>query len=245
MPERPVRAILFDYSHTLADYGDHKPHILSAYQEIERLLTAEAIAEVPGAEHLIEKVARRIDKEIGDSYLREEIEELDLVGIMDSAFRDLGIQLPQPLLWRCVELEHRAIGAVMTVPPATLDTLAELKRRGYQTGLVSNMTLLAPMMRADLDRLGLTPYLDATVFSCETGLRKPDPSIYRFVLDRLDVPPAQAAFVGDRMKEDVRAPRSLGMRGVLTHEFRQEEDPAGEADLIIKRLPELLPWLEG
>jgi FMN phosphatase YigB (HAD superfamily) len=45
-------------------------------------------------------------------------------------------------------------------------------------------------------------------------------------------------FVGDRVREDVQGPKSLGMRAVLTREWRQEDDP-GVADFVIQRLDEL------
>jgi hypothetical protein len=40
------------------------------------------------------------------------------------------------------------------------------------------------------------------------------------------------------VREDVQGPKSLGMRAVLTREFRQEDDP-GVADFVIDRLGEL------
>ena len=40
------------------------------------------------------------------------------------------------------------------------------------------------------------------------------------------------------MREDVQGPKALGMRAVLTREWRQEDDPGG-ADFVIQRLGEL------
>ncbi|TMD41339.1 MAG: hypothetical protein E6I88_07905, partial [Chloroflexi bacterium] len=52
--------------------------------------------------------------------------------------------------------------------------------------------------------------------------------------------PSAALFVGDRVREDVEGPKRLGMRAVLTREWRQEDDP-GVADFVIERLGELSP----
>ena len=47
-------------------------------------------------------------------------------------------------------------------------------------------------------------------------------------------------FVGDRVREDVRGPQLLGMRGVLTHEFRQEDSAGSAPHAVIQDLRELL-----
>ena len=74
--------------------------------------------------------------------------------------------------------------------------------------------------------IGLLDYLPARVYSCEFGMTKPHPSIYRHALDKLDVAPAEAIFVGDKLKVDVVGPQRLGMHGVLVASpFRVESDP--------------------
>lgn len=114
-----------------------------------------------------------------------------------------------------------------------------LRSRGLQVGFVSN-TLTAPeVMRRRLREFELLHHAEVAVFSVEHGVRKPNPEIYRVALRSLAVEPGEVVFVGDRVREDVRGPQSLGMRSVLTHEFRQE-DPADSAPLaVITELEEL------
>jgi len=69
-------------------------------------------------------------------------------------------------------------------------------------------------------------------------VRKPHPEIYADALRKLGVEARRALFVGDRVKEDIQGPKTLGMRAVLTREWRREEDP-GLADFVIQRLGEL------
>ncbi|TMG31944.1 MAG: HAD family hydrolase, partial [Chloroflexi bacterium] len=75
-------------------------------------------------------------------------------------------------------------------------------------------------------------------FSSEVGVRKPHPQIFTDALRKVGVDAARAVFVGDRVREDVQGPQRLGMRAVLTREWRQEDDP-GAADAVIQRLGEL------
>src|SRR5205823_12763065 len=90
-----------------------------------------------------------------------------------------------------------------TVEPELLSTIQTWKGEGYRTGLVSNLTRRADLMRADLQRWGLMDLLDASVFSSEVGVRKPDPRIFREALRRVGTEPAETLFVGDRFYVDV------------------------------------------
>ncbi len=50
---------------------------------------------------------------------------------------------------------------------------------------------------------------------------------------------SEAVFVGDRLLDDVEGARNVGMRTVLTQQFRQEVDPTISADALIQDLAEL------
>lgn len=108
----------------------------------------------------------------------------------------------------CLELlraERESVSAV----PGVRSLLAFLKRRGVKLGLVSN---LASPFREVVRTLGLEPAFDAVAYSCDEGVSKPDPRIYRLVLERLAVAAEDALFVGDNVPNDVRAPAALGLR---------------------------------
>jgi putative hydrolase of the HAD superfamily len=119
-----------------------------------------------------------------------------------------------------------------------------LRSRGLRVGYVSN-TLTAPLLMnsrlADFDLLGQA---EVAVFSVEQGVRKPNPKIYHAALKALNAEPSRTLFIGDRVREDVHGPQAVGMQGILTHEFRQE-DPANSAPLaVIPHLRDLLPLIE-
>jgi HAD superfamily hydrolase (TIGR01549 family) len=91
-----------------------------------------------------------------------------------------------------------------------LPVLAELRRHRLKLGLVSNTS-------RDLEHFvahhGLD--VDAVVSSGRFGKAKPHPSIFEHVLAALEVPPRDAAMVGDSPDDDVEGARSLGMRAFL------------------------------
>ncbi|MBV8985789.1 MAG: HAD family phosphatase [Acidimicrobiia bacterium] len=55
---------------------------------------------------------------------------------------------------------------------------------------------------------------DAVIDSCETGVRKPDPRIYRLALDAVDVDAEAAVFLDDH-PANVAAAEAMGMRGIV------------------------------
>lgn len=130
--------------------------------------------------------------------------------------------------------------------PHAQRVLEELRSRGIKLCIVSNAAFPPKSMRDQLRHHGLFDYFDATVYSSELGVRKPSRAIYEEALRLVEVEPAEAVFIGDRLREDVRGPRQVGIDALLTHEFRREE-PAwwGIEVEILTSLAELPGALEA
>jgi putative hydrolase of the HAD superfamily len=235
----PIEAVLLDYGHTLI-YFDERPHsaLLGAYENVNRLLADTLEREVPAAQLMIEKVSQIVDEEIQRDYAAGRPEEVEIAAIYDAALRAIGLELEPELIERVMELEQEGWLNSVHVGPDVVRTLENLQRQGLRLGLVSNAAYLPRLMKAQVAALGLASYFTGVTFSSEIGVRKPHPAIYQDALAKVGVEPSKALFVGDRVREDVQGPRSLGMRAVLTREFRQEDD-AGAADFVIERLGEL------
>jgi len=91
-----------------------------------------------------------------------------------------------------------------------LPALDELRRAGLKLGLVSNS---ARDVREFARHHSLD--IDAGISSFHHGKTKPHASIFRAVLELLEVEPAEAAMVGDTLEDDVEGALALGMRAVL------------------------------
>src|SRR6202011_4292972 len=89
-------------------------------------------------------------------------------------------------------LEHTYARAAVEVLPSIVDgaaeVLAEVKRRGFRVGLISN-TGRTPgyALREILERLELAPFIDSMVFSNEHGECKPRQSIFEALRNPLGV----------------------------------------------------------
>ncbi len=236
---QPVRGILFDFGHTLVDFQRTQEALHSAYEEIRARIEAVAYMEVPEFLDLVERVAGGVDRLVAESYEQRRMEEVDQAELFRQALSGIGFDLPDDVIEHIVALDHSAYSNSITVEPEVLAALDELRRARYRMGLVSNISLRPDLMRADLERMGLAKYLDAMVFSSEVGLRKPDSRIFQEALDRLGVEPQETVFVGDRLYDDVSGAQAVGMRAVLTRQFRQEDDPDYAPDAVISHLSEL------
>jgi HAD superfamily hydrolase (TIGR01509 family) len=241
---KPVRAILFDFGHTLVDFRRTQEALHEAYEQIRARIEAVAFMEVHELLDLVERVAGGVDRLVAESYEQRRMEELDQVVLFKEALGAIGFDLPPDVIDHIVALDHSAYSNSLAVEPEVLATLDRLRADGKRLGLVSNLTLLPPLVREDLDRMSLGSRLDATVFSSEVGVRKPDPRIFREALERLGSEPAETVFVGDRLYDDISGAQAVGMRAVLTRQFRQEDDPDFEPDAVIEHVTELPEALE-
>jgi putative hydrolase of the HAD superfamily len=241
-----LRAVAFDYGDTLGDLRVAEQRLLETYGEIWRLLEEQAHRDIPEAPDLIQSVTVWVMKEVGASYARHELEELDVLELFERALSGLGLDVPRELAQQIHELEYRAVVSERTVPPENLEALDRLRERGLKLGLVSNAHFLPALMLEDFERLGLAERMDAIVTSSQLGVRKPHPEIFERMLAALDVSAEEALFVGDKLREDVVGPKELGMRAVLTHQFRQEDpsESAVQPDFVIGSLSELVPYVE-
>ena len=90
------------------------------------------------------------------------------------------------------------------------DVLTAIRSAGLQIGLISNS---ARDVREFAQHHGLD--VDAGISSFHHGRTKPHASIFRAVLDLLEVDPPEAVMVGDTIADDIEGALALGMRAIL------------------------------
>jgi putative hydrolase of the HAD superfamily len=94
-----------------------------------------------------------------------------------------------------------------------IEAVQMVRAKGLRTAIVTNN--IREYGDAWRSRLPLDELFDLVVDSCEEGVRKPDPVIFRTALDRLGVSePSRAIFLDD-FAGNVTAARELGMRAIL------------------------------
>ena len=92
------------------------------------------------------------------------------------------------------------------------------KSRGYKIYILSNFSGKA--FRDCADELDYVKKADGAVISYQVGLIKPDPAIYRLLLDKYDIDPKEAVFIDDN-KDNIEAAKQFGLSTIL---FTSRED---------------------
>ena len=100
------------------------------------------------------------------------------------------------------------------------ELLSEIKRfrMAYKTALLSNSNHGVAAQRIGEARLN--ECFDEVIVSAEVGLVKPDPSIYEYTFNKLNVAPSECVFIDDREVLLVTA-RQLGAQTVLYKDLEQ------------------------
>jgi putative hydrolase of the HAD superfamily len=124
----------------------------------------------------------------------------------------LGVQLTDAQLDEVSRIRREVQEAMFTFRPEVEPVLTELRARGLKIGLLSDCTSELP---DTWSRLPVAALVDAAVFSCAEGTRKPDPRLFLTVAANLPADPARCVYVGDGGGRELTGASAVGMRAVL------------------------------
>ena len=226
-PPRP-KAVLFDLFHTLASVP---PPALSGELPISEILGVssevwhrlyyedDVLGRCIGRIHDGIEAMRRVTHAIDPT-----VDEARILAAVESRRRRFELGL--------IEIER-----------PILDALDRLRAAGIRTALVSDAGA------DDVESWHLSPLrtrLDATVFSYQLGIRKPDPRIYAHALDAVGAKAQDTLFVGDGGSDEHRGARAVGMSPVLVTRLVKAywpdkiEERRALADWEFEDVPELV-----
>lgn len=135
--------------------------------------------------------------------LRGEGDFLDVVDAVVPTYADVD---PREL--------YRRLWHDITVSRESLDLVARLREAGYAVHLGTNQhRQRGQHMRTEL---GFDALFDESFYSWELGTKKPEPTYFELVLERIEADPAQVLFVDD-MEVNVEAARAVGLRAEHWH----------------------------
>jgi len=173
------------------------------------------------------------------SHLRgRDFNALDLIGHLSQR---LGHDLTHDQLVELAWQWYEPVSNHATTEPGLQEMLEGFRRGGLKLGLLSNTFVPPQVLDRHLKQENLLDLLAARVYSCELPRRKPHPSAFDMIMERMDLPPTSLMFVGDSFGPDIRGANRVGMISVL-------KDPTGRRrhwrftpDHRIRRLLDLPP----
>lgn len=95
--------------------------------------------------------------------------------------------------------------------PCVEELLRELSSK-YKVAMVSNT--MSDQPRLLLQEANMDHYFDLLVCSRDLGVRKPNPEIFKTVLNKIDAKPSETVHVGDSVEADMYGARDSGITGI-------------------------------
>lgn len=209
-----IKGIIFDLGSTLI----HTEHGLNWPRAFERM-RADLLAHLLAAGYALDpaEFLARFGAKVQEFNQQRQTDwvEYTTTWILSSTLEEL--QAPAP----SAEVLEQAISAFYAYSeglwqpvPGLHPTLQRLSAAGLRLGLISNAADEQNVQRL-IDAFGLRRYFDPIVISAAVGLRKPNPRIFDFVLERWSkMPPAAVVMVGDTLGADILGAQLAGLRSV-------------------------------
>lgn len=227
-----IRAVVFDIYKTLVDIRTDEES-LGPYVFLSQWLSYHGVATDPPtlrlryldlcSEEISGREAPFPDFDIGRVFSRILLDAKQSDLDVDGKSREFA------LLFRMLTTKS------ITVYPGVLELLAALKGK-VRLGIVSNAQRLFTM--PELSKCGLVHFFDAIVLSSDIGVRKPDPKMFRCLLDAIAVPPEEAVFIGDSLFDDVYGAGKVGMKTIwICRESKcadQMSSPPAKPDHVVE-----------
>ncbi len=104
----------------------------------------------------------------------------------------------------------------------------ELKTKGYSVYYLSNFS--EKIERESIAGLAFREEMDGGILSWKEKVIKPDPTIYRLLLERYSLLPEESVFIDD-LPVNVEAGRKLGIHGIVFRSKEQVETELAELSL--------------
>lgn len=110
------------------------------------------------------------------------------------------------------------IHGMLTKRDFATDWIKDLKQTGYNVYYLSNYSKKA--FEECADSVDFIEYMDGGIMSHQVLMIKPDPNIYKLLLNRYNLKPEECLFVDDT-PQNVEVSQTLGMKGIV---YTNKED---------------------
>lgn len=155
---------------------------------------------------------------------------LGRLGPVEATIRALagrqGVEPSEASVQKALEVRFAFTRSQLDACGPVLPGLDDLRRAGLRLVVVSDTSGEVPRLWPESP---LASRFSATVFSCEEGIGKPDPRMYRLALERLGLPSEECVYVGDGGSHELTGANAFGL---LAFRYRFPGPPPGPGDVF-------------
>lgn len=238
MPDKKIKAVLFDLGETLLNFG--KVNATSLFRQGARLSYdfLKSLGQPVGnfewyfwlnlirvrMRHLLSNIMRR---------------DFDALELLRKVGERKGVKLVNEQWRQLAWLWYEPLSKLANIEPGIKQTLTKLKGSGLKLGILSNTFVNGYSLEKHLQRLGLLEFFSVRVFSHEFEFRKPDVRIFETAAERTGEPIENIVFVGDSIYRDIRPALKIGMYAVLKNAYTNSGRKTPQGAWKISQLVEL------
>ena len=143
----------------------------------------------------------------------------EMEALVDGGYKDREVYFPElirlwkwknhPPLQELCDSFNNEYGKRVVMLNGAVETVKELKRRGYILGMITNG--VSTLQNMKLDTAGIRGLFDVCVVSGDIGIYKPEPGIFEEALRLAGVDAGEAVYIGDHPVNDVEGALGAGM----------------------------------
>ena len=214
MPDRKIKAVLFDLGETLLNFGEvNTTRLFKKGAKLSYDFLKGCGQPVGNFKYYCWRnlIALRLRQWLA-SITRRDFNSLVLLRGVGTK---RGIKLDRQQWRHFAWLWYEHLSQLSRVEPGIAETLAALKNLGLKLGIVSNTFVTASSLDKNLERFGILDFFPVRIYSYEFNFRKPDARIFKAAAEKMGEMPQNIMFVGDRIDKDVQPAVKVGMWAVL------------------------------
>ena len=205
-----VRHVFFDLDHTLWDFETNSDKTFAYIFERNRVtLDLERFTET----------YRPINRKYWKLFREDKVSKSDLrYSRLREAFDVLEFEAGDDLIHTLSE-EYIAYLSLNNQLFAHALEVLEYLRKKYSLHIITNG--FEEVQHRKLASSRLEPYFEHVVTSENVGVKKPDPRIFQYALEKAEARPTESIMIGDNYEADIQGALNVGMRAIMC-EFNGE-----------------------
>ena len=243
MPDKIIKAVLFDLGETLLTFGKvnrariYRQGAESTYHYLKSLGQPVGSFRYYYWRNL---VLLRIKHWL--SFITKR--DFDALTLLKKSGTKKGINLTDQQWQHLVWLWYEPLSKVGKAEIKTKETLTALTKLGLKLGIVSNTFVNAASLDKHLAQLGILDFFQVRLYSYEFDFRKPDTRIFKTAADKIGEMFENILFVGDQINKDIKAAMKIGMHAVLKAAYTNAGKKTPNGIIKITQLAELPALIE-
>ena len=243
MPNKKIKAVLFDLGETLLNFGKVNTTRLFrqgaklSYDFLQSCGQSVGNFEYYYWRNLISLRIRRWLSNITKN-------DFNSLVLLRGIGTKKGIRLDRQQWRHFAWLWYEPLSRIGKVEQKTAETLTALKKLGIKLGIVSNTFVAGSSLEKHLEQEGILQFFAVRLYSYEFNFRKPDIRIFKIAAERIGEKLENILFVGDRIDKDIKPARETGMQAVLKAAYTNAGKKTPKGVWKINQLSELPALIE-